>query len=259
MLPKLKGFWSMKLLILIILLLGCGVNKPAVSIPPVVAPIILPLDIRTPIREMDLLHQGMRDSTVALVKVGVDGGDKVMYPYCTGVWVGVDEILTASHCVKEDDKPWETPVGNEVTYVVRNEIDLTDWARYHHGTVISYDEGHDLVLVQVKGIIPSHGVALLALSLPAVGETVYSVGNPNKLYWSFMQGEVSAYRRISTLGDIIQVNMSIWYGHSGGGLFDYRGKLIGICVQRLEIPSMGNFVHLDNIRKFLDEAHLGRK
>lgn len=249
----------MRLILLIVLLFGCGV-RPITIVPEVPKPVAVynPVQDKTPIRGMDLLHEGMRDSTVSLIKVMVEKGEKSAESYCGGVWVGYDEILTAAHCVKDDKNPIDLPIGREVKYIISRELDPDGWMTFHHGKVISYDEAYDLVLIQATGKIPYHLVTLLAEELPAIGETVYSVGHPAKLYWSFVQGEISAYRKVSDLGNTIQVNITIWYGHSGGGLFDHDGRLIGICAQKHEIPAMSYFVHLDHIKSFLWEARLRR-
>ena len=257
-------------ILLLILCIGCGtkaVVKPAVPVAPIVlSPVPVAVDLTIPIRKMDSLHAEMGDVTVAFIKIEEEvtqtsvgeTRQKIAYTYCAGVWVSLDEILTAAHCVKDDEKPWLVPVGEEVLYVVKSEVDSNEVFSYHHGKVSSFDDSNDLVLVRVVGLIPRHVVVKLANELPAVGERVYGVGHPAKLNWSFISGEVSAYRKKEDLGRIIQTNMSIWYGNSGGGLFDRDGKLIGICAQKLEVPSMGYYVILDNIKSFLEEARIRR-
>jgi S1-C subfamily serine protease len=262
-----KGLGSMKLFtLLIILLIGCSGARVPIKVPvvtPAIPIIIIPLPVQpivsTPIREMDLVHQKIQDYTVALVNIQKDIKETSATSYCTGVWVGVDEILTAAHCVNDEEKkPWKGPVGDPVTYVIKKDIDISENAIYHDSRVIAFDNSVDLALIQAEGVIPTHLVTLLPTELPAIGEIVYQVGHPHKLYWSFSSGEVSAYRHSGEIGDVIQANISIWYGNSGGGLFDRDGKLIGICSRKLEIPSMGYYVHLDSIKRFLDGAHLIR-
>jgi S1-C subfamily serine protease len=253
--------------LLIILLIGCsGVRVPIkepvplnLSIPIMIIPLPVQPIVSTPIREMDLIHQKIQDYTVALVNIQKDIKETSVTSYCTGVWVGADEILTAAHCVNDEDKkPWTSPVGELVTYVIKKEIDTSETTTYHNSKVIAFDNNVDLALIQAEVIIPNHMVALLPTELPAIGERVYQVGHPHKLYWSFSSGEVSAYRHSGEIGDVIQANISVWYGNSGGGLFDRDGNLIGICSRKLDIPSMGYYVHLDSIKRFLDGAHLIR-
>lgn len=252
----------MKLLRLLIILLfsyliGCTSAPVPLQIPKITITIPLPPPpiVHTPIREMSLLNQGLQDNTVALVTLEEDKvkKEKFVVPYCTAVWIGEDEILTAAHCVRDENLLLKNPVGETVYYVIKSEIEPDDYVTYHPGTVVAYHAQFDLALIQVVvEKMPAHPFALFPDELPAIGEAVYGVGHPSQLYWSFVSGEVSAYRRDKGLGDIIQVNISIWYGNSGGGLFDRDGNLIGICAQKLDIPSMSNYIHLDSIKRFLE-------
>jgi hypothetical protein len=251
------------LIILLLCLLGCGAgSKPIISPIVPVVPIskLIPVTpAKTPIREADLLHRRIKDYTVALIKVEIEKGEKTSYPYCTGVWVGVDEILTASHCVIDENKPLPIPLGREVTYSVSSDMD-GEYLNYHRGKVVYVDESTDLILIQVNlDKMPIHPFVRLAMELPAIGEDVYGLGHPDKLYWLFVSGEVSTYRRSSEIGDVLVANISIWYGDSGGGLFDRYGDLIGICSRIIEVPSMSYYTHLDSIKKFMEEAHMIRE
>lgn len=246
------------LLLIIVLLFSCAKNTIASRVPE--SSINREGEIikneTTPIRQMDKLHQRLEDYTVALVALTKENGEKIVTPYCTGVWVGADEILSAGHCVKDEAaKPWETPVGKGVYYVIKSELDNDMGVAYHGGKVISFSEKPDLVLIKIEGKRVSHLVAGLASELPAIGEVVYGVGHPDTLAWTFVTGEVSAYRK-NVFGNIIQVDMTIWSGNSGGGLFDREGKLIGICGWKTGIPGMGYYIQIDEIKKFIFEGRL---
>lgn len=255
-----KGL-GMRLLIILFILLGCSGTLKPTNVPTVPnAPNVL---IAPPnqifIQNMDLLHQSLQDNTIAFIKLEKSDtpSGKTAEPYCAGVWVSPDEILSAFHCMESGDTPVEFLIGKQVAYAVREQVDPDGGLTYHFGNVTFIDDKHDLVLIQITENL-QHSVAGLANWLPSIGETVYMVGHPATLYWSFAQGEISAYRFTQHLGDVIQVNIPIWFGNSGGGLFDDRGKLIGICTRKLEMPSAGYFVRLDNIKKFIDEAHMIR-
>lgn len=65
----------------------------------------------------------------------------------------------------------------------------------------------------------------------AVGDEVFSIGNPQGLEWSHAKGTISQVRsqhhgarKIS----IIQTDTAINPGNSGGGLYDAQGRLLGI-------------------------------
>jgi hypothetical protein len=227
----------MIVLSMILVLVGCGGGG----------------SLRTAVRSPDGLHKHLGSSTVALVMTSESG---VVHPFCTGVWVSETEILTAGHCVADEDEdgnPLDV-VGYEEHYVIETEVHefLDTPSAIHLGKVVAVDEVHDLALIRaVKSGVPSHEVASLAGELPGVGEHVYAVGHPKGLYWSHAEGMVSAYRSESNIGAVIQVDATVWYGNSGGGLFDRDGNLIGICSQLTRVPHMNLYVHLDSIKRFM--------
>ncbi len=61
----------------------------------------------------------------------------------------------------------------------------------------------------------------------AVGETVYTIGNPVGLRNTLSEGLVSGIRKRSSVL-VIQTTAPIAPGSSGGGLFDADGRLLGI-------------------------------
>jgi S1-C subfamily serine protease len=66
---------------------------------------------------------------------------------------------------------------------------------------------------------------------PHVGDTVYAVGNPHGLGWTHSAGDISQVRQRSEDGftyRILQTTAAINPGNSGGGLYDEKGRLIGI-------------------------------
>lgn len=75
-----------------------------------------------------------------------------------------------------------------------------------------------------------------------VGERVFAIGNPRGYEQTLTEGLVSALRKD---GDafVIQTSAAISPGSSGGGLFDTRGRLIGITTKtRVDGQSL-NFAH----------------
>jgi len=212
--------------------------------------------LRTPVRAADGLHQHIGQSSAALVKFNKDGD---VMPFCTAVWVSHDELLTAGHCVAhDDDESGGDPVGDKLYYVVQKEVKevVDDPAALHLAKVKAFDADHDLALIKaVEAGIPEHEVASLASEMPGVGEHIFVVGHPRGMYWTFVEGTVSAYRDESVIGKVVQVNATVWYGNSGGGVFDRDGNLIGICSRLTRVPMMNLFVHLDSAKKFLKEAH----
>lgn len=77
----------------------------------------------------------------------------------------------------------------------------------------------------------ARAVAWLEDALPAMGEEVFSIGNPQGLGWTHTRGTVSQVRARS-YGDrritMIQTDTAVNPGNSGGGLYNQQGMLVGI-------------------------------
>lgn len=211
----------------------------------------------TPVRSPTTVNSHIGSSTVALVRMVADeDGDVTIRPFCTGVWLNEKEILTAGHCVAHEEGA--DPVDQKVYYVAQGEVSevMEDPAALHLAKVTGFDEDHDLALIKadVRGI-PPHESAALASELPGLGEHVFIVGHPRGMYWSYAEGTVSAYRTESVIGKVVQVNGTVWYGNSGGGVFDRDGNLLGICSRLTRVPNMNLFVHIDSVKKFVKDMH----
>lgn len=94
-------------------------------------------------------------------------------------------------------------------------------------------DGVDLALVRVP--CPSVGTVEAAAwqrgHSARVGETVFAIGNPQRLGWTHTQGVISQFRLQGVGGRevrLIQTQAAINPGNSGGGLYDQEGYLLGI-------------------------------
>jgi S1-C subfamily serine protease len=154
--------------------------------------------------------------------------------------------------------------GAPIHFVLENEVqnygeEPTAW---HLSRATYLDAPHDLALLHVVGTaVPSHVVAQLAKRSPAVGDRIHIVGHVKGLYWTYMEGNVAAYRQkmpIDKKGPFLQVSAPVYFGNSGGGCFDEDGKLVGIASFILTSgPNIGFFVHLNNIQDFLKDRLTG--
>lgn len=232
--------------------------------------------------------------TAALVR-WVDDNDEVVEadspkaksvrPFCAAVWITEDTMLTAEHCVESIGRPssvfepsfiqrlmgiikvenpaWN-PTGQRVSYCVFGENPGKQCVP-HAGVIVADDHPHELALIRhLPGEpVPKHLVADIAGSV-SVGEKAQIVGHPSGMWWSYTMGYVSQVRRNMPNADenpmdSIQVSAPVWYGNSGGGVFNADGELMGICswIKLGNVPSMSFFVHRDEIARFL--GHSGVK
>jgi Tfp pilus assembly protein PilF len=116
--------------------------------------------------------------------------------------------------------------------------------------VVITDEDVDLAVLRFESLT---GPALpLAAGLPQVGETVYAIGNPKGLEGTFTQGIVSAIRREDGL---IQTQVPISPGSSGGPLLNSRGEVVGVAVGTNPDGQNLNFViPISHVRQLLAVA-----
>jgi S1-C subfamily serine protease len=103
----------------------------------------------------------------------------------------------------------------------------------------------DIAIVDVNrlaGEIEKKNLRPLSLAsashLPQVGEDVFTIGHPgqgespavrgDQLTGSLTKGIVSAVNRESVFGKAIQMTVPTNWGNSGGPLFDYEGRVVGV-------------------------------
>jgi serine protease Do len=132
---------------------------------------------------------------------------------CAGVAISPTEVATAAHCVRSGP-PEVTTHADEVCTTVD----------------VAADFDNDAALIHVTGC------TLVPLPLgrrdPKIGDVVIVVGHPLGEGWAFSEGIVS---KVTDEGRLM-IDAAVNMGNSGGGVFDRRGRLIGI-VSSLLTPS----------------------
>jgi S1-C subfamily serine protease len=136
------------------------------------------------------------------------------------------EVLTNNHVINGATEISAVDIGNGRSYTA---------------TVVGYDRGHDLAVLQLKGASGLATVRLGDSSGLGVGDQVTAVGNAGGR-GSVPQaspGRVTALQRSITAGDdatgeseqltgMIQVDAAVQPGDSGGPLLDASGSVIGV-------------------------------
>jgi putative serine protease PepD len=128
-------------------------------------------------------------------------------------------------------------------------------------TVVASDASRDLAVLRPKGsvgqgvqIAPEPDAALRA------GDQVFAIGSPFGLQGTVTVGVVSAVARRGEGGaPMIQTDAPINPGNSGGGLFDLRGRLVGVPTS-INSPVPGNVgigfaVTADEVRRILGSVN----
>jgi len=136
---------------------------------------------------------------------------------------------------------------------------------YYSGSVLAENKGQDLALVKVSGLEPRvKSVELGSNSDVDIGDTVYAIGHPSGLPWSFTLGTVSQIRKNKKwtygegdeeksdhLATVIQTQTPISPGNSGGPLFVDSGKIIGINTWGADGQNLNFAVAVDHAKEFI--------
>jgi len=187
--------------------------------------------------------------TVALV---MDVGEGQARPYCSGVWVSPNHILTAEHCLEESE------VGDPAEYsiqrdVLDNGVERANMTR-RPAHLVAKDAEHDLAMLRAD-FPPEHEFAFAGgLHDPYPGQFVQTMGHPRGLWYSYSSGEIAAVRKTDVGLDIfwIQSTAPISGGNSGCGLFDSDNRLIGIASRQFTRGQQLNFfVHEKYVAEFV--------
>jgi S1-C subfamily serine protease len=166
------------------------------------------------------VNRGMR------IEEGVGRPDRVI-----GSGFYIDKrgyIITNYHVIKSEVDP--TYEGYSRLFIRPSE----DSKEKIPARVIGWDPVFDLALLKVET------EAEMVLSFSAhqevePGERIYAIGSPAGLENTITSGIVSAVgRRFLQLGNVIQVDVPINQGNSGGPLLDDEGNLIGVVFAGIE-------------------------
>lgn len=163
-------------------------------------------------------------------------------------------ILTAAHVVAA-----EGPLVVELhryNLGLDGPVTADGWPRRRPGEVAARDTPADLALVRMKGMVALPYVARLEVDRePAPGAVVTSVGIDRATKLSSWGTHVLGVERLAIRGKgpgrtFLVTAKAPDHGRSGGGLFNGRGALVGVCIGRVELDS----VKLDDIGIFASSA-----
>jgi S1-C subfamily serine protease len=138
---------------------------------------------------------------------------------------GVVFIITNRHVVEGA----ATMLGGTPTI----QVTFSDGTKATGEVIWQAPTGVDLALVRCNAVGRCCQIAFAAARPRlSIGETVFAVGNPLGLGWTYTNGVISAVRRGTYPGGhavrIIQMQTPLNPGNSGGGLYTKDGRLIGI-------------------------------
>ncbi|MDE2099181.1 MAG: trypsin-like peptidase domain-containing protein [Patescibacteria group bacterium] len=220
----------------------------------------------TPVEAKDAVDNVVTSTVVLLRKNGPNSWGKVV---CTAEFISDHELLTADHCtvpaafdevdtLLSDMGIAEEPdaTNHEVRFVTYDDLLEAGKLNKAHqvaGKIALRDADNDVALITTTEFAPSY---VPLRSTPGVlGEKVFAVGHPGGLFYTLHRGIVSFPKRKFDGVITVQVDMGLFGGNSGGGLYDDFGRLIGVCSMGVEGTTIGFFVHLDPITDLVEKYH----
>lgn len=159
-------------------------------------------------------------------------------------------ILTAGHMLNNKD---------DIIYLYENKtqickLEVVKWDYPEEGLD---ENGNDLLLLKPtnNNIIPRYYTEL-AEREPIIGTQIYVVGNPMGL-----EDVITDGRNVSYENNFMYYIAPTYFGNSGGGVYDYNGKVIGIVSHMRNLKPMegvpdyviNGAVRLDTIMEFLKD------
>ena len=132
------------------------------------------------------------------------------YYFGSGVAVAKDHVATNCHVVRSGGRV-AVFRGGEAYSVSRQQVDVV----------------HDICVLEVPGL-PVKAATLQSLQHLKVGQALAFYGYPRALGLSFSEGQIRRLRAIAGV-QLIETSAFFTLGGSGGGLFDRRGRLVGLA------------------------------
>jgi serine protease Do len=128
--------------------------------------------------------------------------------------------------------------------------------KYDKVRIIAFNPFVDLALLKIEDAGREFPFVYLGdMSRVAVGETVFTIGNPLRLTRSVSQGIVSTTNRDFEGQLYIQTTTNIAPGNSGGPLFNLAGEVIGVTSMGYLFYGGLNFaVPVDTVKRFLENC-----
>lgn len=215
--------------------------------------------------------------------------DKQYQVFCGGTWISQNQIITAKHCVVDNDKDVtqlqqidinDPEFVNKLQFILQEIIkpdnkkflgktlsyftfkekdkDFTLEKVPNTATIIKISENSDLALLEVADP-PPHEIANIN-SDSFLGQQIHIIGHPGREDFTYFPGYISSIRNFSDQSDkgitqLLQISAPIYFGNSGGGLFNSKGELLGVCTfLKTNVPNIGYFVSSSEFKKFLDSS-----
>lgn len=166
------------------------------------------------------------------------------------------KIITNWHVIEgaQNVSVWLKPKNLvDENYMLNNQ-------EFYTAKIIKVDKEKDLALLDIEGLPKNiKSISLGNYYNLNVGETVFAIGHPGELIWSFSSGMVSQirpnykwkYKNSHHYANVIQTQTPINPGNSGGPLFNKNKKLVGVNTFTTEGENLNFAVAVNDVIEFL--------
>jgi 2-alkenal reductase len=198
--------------------------------------------------------------TVRTDAVRLDNGD--LRGLGTAFHIGDGYYVTSAHVVEKANKVFLDASDRPLP---RIEVPRDDGLTFE-ASVVGSDKSTDVALLKAK---PASTKLEWAQSVPAIGSSVYAIGNPRgDSARSLSSGVISGLNRFVNGGDrqlagLLQTDAAMNPGNSGGPLLDAFGRVVGLNAAILS--NTGNFAGIAysvpsaRVRAVIEAMRDGRK
>ena len=151
-------------------------------------------------------------------------------------------ILTNSHVI-------DAKASDNLKIFQRQKINVTfyDYKQYPGFVVWFGNPKLDLAILIVYVTEKKNYYEEIKYSIkePQLKENVYTIGNPEGLSFSISKGTITSFKKLLE-NLVIQSNVDVSPGNSGGGLFNSSGELIGLISYKGEKSILSYAIYFDH-------------
>ena len=171
---------------------------------------------------------------------------------------GKQKIITNWHVI-EDAKELEIYLKKKE--MAGNDYDIRKEDAYK-AKLIKFNKKKDLAMLEVANLsLKIKPLKYGKFNRVKIGETLFAIGHPKGLLWSFTNGMVSHIRKdyrwhyegSHHKANVIQIQVPINPGNSGGPLFNKNKELVGVNTFTTEGENLNFAVGIDDVIEFLNE------
>ena len=172
------------------------------------------------------LYEKSRNQVVLVISIGKGAGSGF-------IWINDGYVLTNSHVVE----------GAKAVEVYIDEY------RHYPAKVVGADPEIDVAVLKIDVDFNLTAVTVGNSDQIKIGDLVYAIGAPLFLRDSLSVGVVGGLRRYITSGiqELIQLDLVLNPGNSGGPLYDLQGRVIGMNVMTTTNTTIGFAIPINDV------------